>query len=297
MWASSGASRQHRRAPGTWPPSRRVKTLCPYWGCSSSGVWAVSMHDRTLGLTRPPAATALSILLNKGCTHTTKTHALSVPSTGTRAHAKSGTHSVQRCWDKRSYGDFYLLRLTQEYLGRKWTWATSVARFSRAKLQLRDLMLSAGVTHLSKTKTVLPWSPTETWISFPWPSEGSGNQWQTKRGGERPGWSAALSNRVRCLKLFTILDRNNLSTHSRALSKQQKKSQTRAPSLSHTDSCSVICTTWRWWLRWWFYCPQGIESGLGPHNLKYHHTISESWALPKITLCITGTFFISLLYV
>lgn len=49
----------------------------------------MSMHDRTLGLTRPPAATALSILLNKGCTHTTKTHALSVPSTGTHVHMPS----------------------------------------------------------------------------------------------------------------------------------------------------------------------------------------------------------------
>lgn len=159
------------------------------------------------------------------------------------------------------------------------------------------LMLSAGVTHLSKTKTVLPWSPTETWTSFLWSSEGSGNQWQPKCGWDRPGWRAILSNRVIYLKLFAILDRNNSSTHSRALSEQQKKSQTRAPSPSHADSYSVIRTTWRWWLRWWFYCPQGIESGLGPHNLKYHHNISESWALPKITPCITKTYFISPLYV
>lgn len=80
-------------------------------------------------------------------------------------------------------------------------------------LMLRDGALSARVTHLSKTRTGLLWSPTETRPHFPsccrCTSEGWGNQGQTKCAKGRLGWAARLSNRVRCLKAFAILGRNN----------------------------------------------------------------------------------------
>lgn len=80
-------------------------------------------------------------------------------------------------------------------------------------LRLRDRTLSARVTHLSKTRTALPWSPAETRLHIPscsrCTSEGCGNQGQTKCAkadwGEWPGFQT-----VRCLKPFAILGRNNL---------------------------------------------------------------------------------------
>lgn len=81
-------------------------------------------------------------------------------------------------------------------------------------LVLRDGTLFARVTRLSKTRTALPWSTTETRLHFPsccrCTSEGCGNQVQTKCAKGRLGWVARLSNRVRCLKPFAILGRNNL---------------------------------------------------------------------------------------
>lgn len=80
-------------------------------------------------------------------------------------------------------------------------------------LMLRNKTLSSRVTHLSKTRTSFPWSPTETRLHFPsccrCTSEGSGNQGQTKCAKGILGWVARLSNRVRYLKPFAILGRNN----------------------------------------------------------------------------------------
>lgn len=130
-------------------------------------------------------------------------------------------------------------------------------------------------------------------------SDSCGNQGQTKCGRDRLGWRASLSDRVRCLKPFAILDRNNsLKSPQQGSVGAAKEITTRAPSPSHADSYSMIWATWIWWLRWWwwFYCLQSIKSGLAPHNLKCHHNVSESWALPKRTPCITETFFICFLY-
>lgn len=81
----------------------------------------------------------------------------------------------------------------------------------------KDLVLrtlSARAAHPSETRTALPWSPTETRPHFPsccrCASEDCGNQGQTKCAKGRLGWVARLSNRVRCLKPFAILGRNNL---------------------------------------------------------------------------------------
>lgn len=95
------------------------------------------------------------------------------------------------------------------------------------------------------------------------------------------------------LQFWTEITRS--SPHSRLLPEQQKKSQSRAPSLSHADSGSVIWATWMWWLwsGWWSYCLQGLKSGVVPHNLKCHN-ICKSWALPKRTPCVTETCFLVL---
>lgn len=123
---------------------------------------------------------------------------------------------------------------------------------------------------------------------------------QTNCAKGRLGWVARLSNRVRCLKPFAILGRNNsLKSPQRGSAGAAKEITNRGPItesrwLLQHDLC-YLNVAQMWWLPLWIYCLQSIESSLVPCNL--NTTITHLNPEPcHRALCHRKLFYIPFLY-